>query len=173
MVLWWASLDGPTALPGTYVMELILGKDTLQQPVVVQADPRLSTPTKDLEEQFRFLEEINSTVSRAHESIKEMRTIRTQIQGFMALIPTDSVYHLAKKEGGQIDSTITSIETQLYQTQNRSSQDPLNFPIRLTNKLAHLNNVVREGPYAPTSQAWQVKAELEKEILMLCDAGKN
>ncbi|MBK8819891.1 MAG: hypothetical protein IPN49_12695 [Saprospiraceae bacterium] len=34
------------------------------------------------------------------------------------------------------------IENQLYQTKNRSGQDALNFPIRLTNKLAHINALI-------------------------------
>ncbi|MEL6721005.1 MAG: hypothetical protein AAFP82_20045, partial [Bacteroidota bacterium] len=44
-----------------------------------------------------------------------------------------------------------------------SRQDPLNFPIRLTNKLAHLNSLAN-GEYPPTSQMYQVKDEMTKAI---------
>ncbi|MEZ7929246.1 MAG: hypothetical protein QMC12_02135, partial [Flavobacteriales bacterium] len=51
-----------------------------------------------------------------------------------------------------------------YQTQNRSGQDPLNFPIRLTNKLAHLNSLVSMGDFPPTLQDIKVKDFLTEEI---------
>ena len=117
-----------------------------------------------MQEQFRFLDEVQGTVTLAHETIEEIRTIRKQSRQFLQLVPKDSSYQALRKECLMIDSLITNLEEQLYQTRNESSQDPLNFPIRLTNKLAHLNNVVREGPYAPTNQAWAVKNELEQEI---------
>ena len=56
------------------------------------------------------------------------------------------------------------IEKALYQTQNRSGQDPLNFPIRLTNKLAHLNSLVSLDDFPPTSQDIAVKNELSAGI---------
>ena len=58
----------------------------------------------------------------------------------------------------------TKIEEVLYQTKNRSGQDPLNFPIRLTNKLGHLNSLVSMGDFAPTDQDWDVKNELTQKI---------
>jgi len=56
------------------------------------------------------------------------------------------------------------IEKALYQTQNRSNQDPLNFPIRLTNKLAHLNRLVGIGDFPPTDQDVAVQKELTGKI---------
>ena len=64
----------------------------------------------------------------------------------------------AMKEGFE------EIEKALYQTQNRSNQDPLNFPIRLTNKLAHLNSLVSLDDFPPTAQDIAVKEELSAEI---------
>ena len=59
---------------------------------------------------------------------------------------------------------MTVIEETLYQTKSKSNQDPLNFPIRLNNKLAHLNSLTRIGNYAPTQQAIDFKNEIVKEI---------
>ena len=63
-----------------------------------------------------------------------------------------------------IVSRITEIEKNLYQTKNRSGQDPLNFPIRLNNKLAHLSSVASRGNYKPTDQMYGVRDELVKLI---------
>ncbi len=59
---------------------------------------------------------------------------------------------------------MTEVEQALYQTKNRSRQDPLNFPIKLTNKLAHLNSLNGSGDYRPTAQSYQVKDELSQQI---------
>ena len=52
----------------------------------------------------------------------------------------------------------------LNQTKNRSNQDPLNFPIKLTNKLAHLNRLVTMNDFPPTNQDLIVKNELSNLI---------
>jgi hypothetical protein len=57
-----------------------------------------------------------------------------------------------------------TIEEALYQTKNRSGQDPLNFPIRLNNKLAHLNSLAGAGNFPPTRQMVEFKNEITAEI---------
>jgi hypothetical protein len=66
----------------------------------------------------------------------------------------------------RIDSLISKIEKSLYQTNNKSNQDPLNFPIKLTNKLAHINSLatINAGDFRPTASMIEVKGILEKEI---------
>ena len=59
---------------------------------------------------------------------------------------------------------MTVIEETLYQTKSKSNQDPLNFPIRLNNKLAHLNSLTRIGNFGPTQQAINFKNEITKTI---------
>ena len=59
---------------------------------------------------------------------------------------------------------MSKIEKALYQTQNKSNQDPLNFPIRLTNKLGHLNRLVTTNDFPPTAQDEAVRLELTKKI---------
>ena len=64
---------------------------------------------------------------------------------------------------------MTAIEETLYQTKNKSSQDPLNYPIRLNDKLAGIGDSARPGPsrqprsrspYATSSS--QIDAQLAK-----------
>ena len=64
----------------------------------------------------------------------------------------------------KLKEQFSEIEKALYQTKNRSGQDPLNFPIRLNNKLAHLNSLVGRGDFAPTDQDVAVKNELTQKI---------
>ncbi len=47
------------------------------------------------------------------------------------------------------------MEEELYQTKNRASEDPLNFPIKLNNKLAHVLSVVEGSDNQPrSSRIW-------------------
>ena len=59
---------------------------------------------------------------------------------------------------------LTKIEEALYQTKNESGQDPLNFPIRLNNRLASLRRSVENGDAKPTDGAYTVFGELSAEL---------
>ena len=59
-----------------------------------------------------------------------------------------------------ITDEVQPIEEALYQTQNRSRQDPLNFPIRLNDKLAGVMQIGMFGVGRPTTQAYAVRDEL-------------
>ena len=63
-----------------------------------------------------------------------------------------------------LKAKLTSVEEELYQTKNQSSQDPLNYPIRLNNKLAALTGVVGGSDSAPTDQTYAVYEELVTKI---------
>jgi hypothetical protein len=63
----------------------------------------------------------------------------------------------------EIQDNLKTIEEALYQTKNRSGQDPLNFPIRLNNKLAHLISL-SGGNFAPPTQMVEFKKEITTEI---------
>ena len=58
----------------------------------------------------------------------------------------------------------------MYQTKSKSNQDPINYPIKLTNKLAHLSDLTAHGSYPPTDQAEACRLELDKLIVDQLDA---
>ena len=62
-----------------------------------------------------------------------------------------------------LSKKLTAVEEALYQTKNRASQDPLNYPIRLNNKLAALGGTVGSADAAPTAQSYAVYDELADE----------
>ena len=187
MILWWASLDGPQATPGTYKVHLNLKKtdssstekssasskmDDLEfsESFKIIADPRAESTEADMQKQFMFITDVNATMDKAHKSIKKIRNIKSQLSAFEEQYKgNDEVKELLEKSKSLRES-FTTIEEALYQTQNKSGQDPLNFPIRLTNKLGHLNALVSMGDFAPTDQDIAVKQELTAEIKTQLDA---
>jgi len=164
MILWWASLNGPKAVPGTYKVSLNVNGETKSQPFTILADPRAESTQADMQSQFNFIKDVNKTMDDAHKSIKKIRNINKQLTAFETQYKdNESVKDLIEK-AKELKKQFTEIEEALYQTKNKSGQDPLNFPIRLTNKLGHLNSLVRMGDFAPTEQDIAVKDELTQKI---------
>ena len=143
---------------------MAVGEDTLKQSFNILKDPRSTVSVADIQQQFDFVSEINNKVSEAHLAIKEIREIRTQLKHYTSRWKEDDKKKPLIEAANRIDSIMTDIEKTLYQTQNKSAQDPLNYPIKLTNKLAHLNSLMGMGDFPPTEQAKMVKEELVKAI---------
>ncbi len=170
MVLWWASLQGPRAVPGTYQVELEVDGAVQQQSFELMNDPRVDATQAELEAQFAFLQEVLQEVSDAHQAIIDIRSVRNQLNTYKSRIKDLEGTAAVVEQIDAINKEMKGIEERLYQTKNRSRQDPLNFPIRLTNKLAHLNSLVGGSDFAPTDQAIAVKAELSAAVQTELDA---
>ncbi len=169
MILWWASLDGPQAIPGVYKVNLKVNDDVKSQSFTIVADPRAESTQADMEKQFQFITDVNKTMDDAHKSIKKIRNIRDQLTAFETQYKDNENVKDLLEKSKTLKEEFTKIEEALYQTQNRSGQDPLNFPIRLTNKLGHLNALVGMGDFAPTDQDIAVKNELTAQIKVQLD----
>jgi photosystem II stability/assembly factor-like uncharacterized protein len=164
MIFWWGITRGPKAVPGNYKVTLTVDDLQLTKNFSILADPNAETDIHGMQMQFDFITEINITVDKAHQSIKKIRRINGQLEAFQKQYQeNDEVKDLVEKARTLSDS-LSEIEKALYQTKNRSNQDPLNFPIKLTNKLAHLNSLVGMDDFPPTRQDIAVKNELTNKI---------
>jgi len=168
MILWWSSLDGPRALPGTYKARLSVDKQSpIETTFEILKDPRSSVSDENLKAQFDFLIAVRDKLTETNNAIEDIRKAREQINMITAKIDDDQ-YKPIKDKADEILKEMKSIEEALYQTKNQSRQDPLNFPIRLNNKLGHLNSLMAMGDYQPTDQAvafkQEVTAEIDKEL---------
>lgn len=164
MILWWANLSGPKAVPGSYAVHLSYNGKTQSESFEILPDPRAEASVADMQEQYDFITEINTTVDLAHQSIKKIRAINEKLDAFVASYKDNAEVAELVTKAKELKEQFSSVEKALYQTQNRSGQDPLNFPIRLTNKLAHLNSLVSLDDFGPTDQDRVVKAELTAKI---------
>lgn len=162
MVLWWGSMNGALAAPGEYVAHITSRGKTSSVPFTIAQNPNSTQTQADIDAQVKFVNDINDKVTEAHQAIIDMRSLRSQMKAYTDRIKDEEL----ESEVSEIDSLMTDVEKTLYQTQNKSRQDPLNFPIRLTNKLAHLNSLTQIGShdYPPTDAAIAVKNELVSAI---------
>lgn len=163
MIFWAGSLTGPKAVPGKYKVKLAVGDQEMEQEFEILKDPRSESTQEDFIAQFEFCKEVVEKATEAHEAIIDIRNIRKQLKEFTKDMDDEEMKDIISKTE-EINKKMGKVEKALYQTKNQSRQDPLNFPIRLTNKLAHLNSLTRRGNFAPTKQAKQVKEELTDGI---------
>ena len=175
LIMWAASLRGPIASPGQYYVKLTVNEKSEEQSFNILKDPRSNSTDEDLKEQFDFLLSVRDKVSDIHQAIIDIRSSRSQLIDLKSKI--SDKYPDMENSISDVISRITLIEEKLYQTKNRSGQDPLNFPIRLNNKLAHLTSVASVGNFKPTDQMYNVRDELigliDKELKMWEDIKEN
>jgi hypothetical protein len=150
MIFWSAPVYvGPTAVPGNYQVRITAGEIVKTEPFEIRLDPRVNDVTiADMQEKFNLSIQIRDQVSRANDAVIKIRAIKEK------LTPKDAV----------LLAQLSAVEENLYQVQNQSSQDPLNFPIKLNNKLASLMRVVESGDYKPTAGSYTVFEELKGEL---------
>ena len=115
---------------------------------------------------------LRNKVDESHKTILNIRDVRKQLSEFAAKIEKNDKSTTFFKLKSQIDSTLNSIENELYQTKMQSVQDPINFPIKLTNKLAHLIALYNGSSYPPTNQAEEL-AMIDQQILYFKNLQNN
>ncbi len=169
MVLYSSPNLGPKAVPGTYLTRLIVDGDTLQQNLTVLGDPRMSNTPSDYQAQFDFLIQVRDKVSQAHQAMLDIEKIRQEINFVKSKIK-DPI--LLDKMTAFINQ-LTVIEGTIHQTKNKSNQDPLNYGIKVNNRLAFLMADQQRGDYPPTDQAHQVYIELAADLDQILTEMKN
>ncbi len=155
LIMWAGSVTGPIASPGTYTVKLTVDGKSQSQTFEVKKDPRLSTTDEDYAKQLSLAIQIRDKLSEANNGVIKIREIRKQVEEFAKRDDkkvSDAAKELIKK--------MTAIEENLYQTKNRASEDPLNFPIKLNNKLAYVMGVVESSDNPPTQQSYMVYEEM-------------
>ena len=141
----------------------------MEVPFTVQMNPNYKGITaEDLQKQFELASAIRDKTSETNLAVIRIRQMRDHIRG----TKNEDVIEGSKTF---IDG-VSAIEQELYQVKNQSSQDPLNFPIKLNNRFASLRRSVENGDARPTDGAYKVFEELKIELeghLTALEALKN
>ena len=162
--IWGGDTRGPEALPGHYQARLtVLGK-SYTAPLEIKPDPRLKVTQEDLQKQFDLLMKIRDKLSDIDNTINQIRDLRSQITGINKRLKDDPRQKTIGDAGKALDEKMTTVEEALIQTKSKSSQDVLNFPIRLNNQMAALGGVVASAASAPTQQSYEVFDTLSQQV---------
>ncbi len=160
LVLWNDMRRGPKAVPGSYRARLIVGESSSEVPIEIVADPRVAASREDLEAQFDFVITVRDKLSEIHRELGRVKQVREQLDRLETRIAgRDGVEEITAAIAA-IREALEAPEEALYQTKNRSRQDPLNFPIRLNDKLAGVMQTAAMGDARPTESARAVRDAL-------------
>jgi phage-related tail protein len=164
--MWTGSVGGPQAIPGKYVVKLLLADSLLmQQPFEIVKDPRIQTTDAEFKEQLSLALKIRDKLSETHQTVNDLRKIRQQINAYMGSLEDTTVSNKLKKTTKPILDTLSRIEDKLVQHRAKAFQDLLNYPIKLNDKLAGIGNAVRSADAPPTKQSY----EAYNDIVVLVD----
>lgn len=172
MILWNGGIGAAKAAPGKYQAKFTLGNDSVWVPFVIKANPNYAISEADYDAQLAFLLQVRDKFNQVQISIKDIRSVRAQINDFTGRMDTANTKEI-KKMADSIQKQLTSIEEALYQTKSKSGQDVLNFPIRINDKLAGLYGVAASGQNAPSKQAKEAFAELAAQADVQMDKLKK
>jgi photosystem II stability/assembly factor-like uncharacterized protein len=164
LIMWAARLTGPKAIPGNYKAKLMVNDKPFETEFEILKDPRTTGTTEDIKAQFDFLMQVRDKVSTTNKAVKRIRTAREQINRVTEPMKGKDDMKPVLDMAKSINDDMKKIEEALYQTKNRSGQDPLNFPIRLNNKLAALAGEADGSDYKPTEQVRAVYSEVTGKI---------
>ena len=178
-IMWAARPVGPTAVPGTYTVRMTVDDGApLTRDFEVRINPNLAGVTvADLRERFELAIEIRDRVSEANEAVIKARDIKGQVDARLEEIDHDEV----EAQAVVVKDNLSVVEAEIYQVKNQSNQDPLNYPIRINNKLAALLGLVEGSESRPTDQSYVVFRRLadlldeqmkEMGIVILRDVGR-
>jgi len=153
MVLWSGNTQGPEVVPGTYEVRVTANGKTSTEKLVIDKDPRLDSVTiKDLQEQFDLALKLRDDLTQSNEIVILIRELKRQMDDRLKQSNDPALRTTLDSFRGKL----SEVEEEVYQVRNRSGQDPLNFPIKLNNKIAALGASVDRGDGKPTAASYDV-----------------
>ena len=159
LIMWAGGVQGPRIVPGHYTVRLTVGGKTQEQSFEVKADPRLKTTPEEYAKQLSLALQIRDKLSETNAGVVRIREVRRQLDDY-AKRPDQKI----AEQANALIKKLTAIEEELYQTKNRASEDPLNYPIKLNNKLAYVLGTVANSESQPTMQSYMVYEDLAPKV---------
>jgi len=164
MILWGAFPSQLTLPPGQYTVTMLADGVKQSSGFRWLKDPRSSSSDRDLVQQYEFANKIAARVNEANDAVLTVRKVRTGLATAREEAAKKGDLGTLANSIDTLTANLTNIEEAIYQTKNRSGQDPLNYPIRLNNKIAALMHIVQSGDFRPTDQSYEVFDRLSKEL---------
>jgi photosystem II stability/assembly factor-like uncharacterized protein len=161
MILWGAGTNGPAVPPGRYTIRLTADGRILTTPVVVTRNPRLTEVSDaDLRAQYAFSRRVRDKANEANGAMIAIRRVKAQLKDRLGRSKDAAL----ETSGAALTANASALEEQIYQVRNQSGQDPLNFPIKVNNRLATLLSMAERGDGRPTNNMPEIFGILVAEL---------
>jgi photosystem II stability/assembly factor-like uncharacterized protein len=167
MILWGGGVQGPVGAPGIYQVKLTADGRTQTQPMRIRRNPLYKDVSDaDLQAQFDLAIQIRDKTSEANDAVIRIRDLKAEIADRLAKSNDPAL----KSAGDRLVSDLGEVEEGIYQVRNQSGQDPLNFPIKVNNRLASLLSIVSRGDSRPIGNAPVIFKGLVADLKVQTDA---
>lgn len=161
MIFWGAWNRAPVLPPGSTTVRLTADGRTATAPLTVRRNPLITDVTDaDLIAQYAFSSAVRDKVTEANEAVIAIRRVKDQLADRYEQ-SDDAALHEA---GDRLLANASAVEADIYQVKNQSGQDPLNFPIRVNNRLANLMNMAERGDGRPNRNMPEIFDILKAEL---------
>jgi photosystem II stability/assembly factor-like uncharacterized protein len=148
---------GPAVMPGTYTVKLEAAGQTLTQPVEIKMDPRVSTPTDELRQQFDLGSRIWGAMNTTYTDLGQVRALRAQLRDLGRQAPkgdlTDAI--------SALDQKAATLEGKAQRFVPTSSEDSF---AQLNRQFGQLLAVVDGADAAPTQTAQDTFADRQRAL---------
>jgi hypothetical protein len=166
MILWGARSMGPAVPPGRYTIRLTADGRTQSAPLTVERNAWIADVTDaDLVAQFEFSTRVRDKVTEANDAVIAIRRVKAQLDDRYAKSSDAAL----KAAGTTLSTNASGVEESIYQVRNRSGQDPLNFPIKVNNRLANLLAMAERGDGRPGNMMPEIFDILTRELKTYTD----
>jgi photosystem II stability/assembly factor-like uncharacterized protein len=160
MILWGVRTMSPSVPPGEYTVRLTADGQVAETTVEVRPHPWIDVAQDDLVAQFEFGKQIRAKVNEANEAVIAVRRMKVQVEERLASSDDAALRAAADR----LVDAASAVEADIYQVRNRSNQDPLNFPIKVNNRLANLLSMVEAGDGRPVNGMYDVFDIMVEEL---------
>jgi len=164
MVFYNARNRGAKAVPGKYKARLTVKGETTEQEFEILKDPRIKTTQDEFQKQFDFLIKVRDKVSDANQGILDIRAIKTDLKYVKNKVGDTPQNKDLINTINKFEKDLTVIENNIHETRNQSVQDPLNYGVKLNNRMAYLLGEQGAGDFPPTDQGEAVRQQLTQQI---------
>ena len=119
----------------------------------------------DLAAQFALAIQLRDKVSEANNAVIQIRDIKSQVADRLKKSSDPQL----EAAGDKLTKDLSAVEEEIYQVRNQSGQDPLNFPIKINNRLAALLGVVSRSDDKPIASVTPIFNDLSGELKVQTD----
>jgi photosystem II stability/assembly factor-like uncharacterized protein len=170
MIFWGVRSLAPVVPPGTYTVRLTADGQTATTHVELRRNPLITDVSDaDLQAQYAFGRRVRDKVNEANEAVIAVRRVKAQLDDRLNHSKDTRLVKAAK----QLLTSASAVEADIYQVRNRSNQDPLNFPIKVNNRLANLLSMSERGDGRPGNNMEEIFQILVTELKGYTDQLEN
>ena len=161
MILWGVRTMAPVVPPGRYTVRLTAAGGTETTQLEVRRNPWITDVTDaDLMAQYEFGLRIRDKVDEANSAVIAIRRVKAQLEQRLEQRDDARLQQAAER----LVANASAVEADIYQVRNRSNQDPLNFPIRVNNRLANLLSMSERGDGRPGNNMEEIFQIMVNEL---------